>query len=92
MLRVPALKKKPLPPSVRLVASLMALVALGSSLLAGVDPLNCLIRGAVAFIVGRSVAGFWCVIFPPKNVEKSGDPDSASSGVDVAEAADRAAA
>ncbi len=43
----------------KVVAGLMALVALGASVLADADPWTCLLRGAVAYAAGIVAGGFW---------------------------------
>ena len=47
----------------KLVGGILALVALGSSLLAHADPITCLLRGATAFIVGIISTQIWYVFF-----------------------------
>lgn len=43
----------------KVVAGLMALVALGASVLSGADPWTCLARGAVAYTAGAVAGAFW---------------------------------
>ncbi len=45
----------------------MALTALGASLLAGVDAITCLIRGAIAYGVGLFAASLWCAFSQPRS-------------------------
>ena len=57
-------KRKPLAPTVTVVSGLAAVASLGASILGGVDAVTCLVRGAVAFFVGRILAQAWCALFP----------------------------
>ena len=86
------LKKKPPPLGVKLVASLTTLAALGSSIVAKVDPVNCLLRGVIAFVAGRALAGLWCALFTSGTVDDSGEPETDSSQAVDAERANQAAA
>jgi hypothetical protein len=42
-----------------IVGGLMALVALASSIFRGVQPIDCLIRGLVAFFIGSTLTKVW---------------------------------
>ena len=53
----------------KIVAGLMAIAGLGASLLAGVDPAGCLLRGAVAYGAGILAANLWCAFFHPQTVD-----------------------
>ena len=86
------LKKLPPPLWVKLVASLTALAALGSSIFAKVDPVNCLLRGAIAFVAGRALAGLWCALFTSGTVGNSGEPESDSLQAADVERANQVAA
>lgn len=74
-LRVLCVKKKPQPLTMKLVASLTALAALASAVIARVDPVTCLVRGLAAFFAGKLLTGFWCALFPAENVETSGESE-----------------
>ena len=43
----------------KVIAGLMALVALGASVLSGAEPWTCLARGGIAYIVGNIAGAFW---------------------------------
>ncbi|MBS1709701.1 MAG: hypothetical protein JSS65_13395 [Armatimonadetes bacterium] len=43
----------------KVVAGLMAMVALGASVLSGAEPWTCLARGAIAYVVGNVAGAFW---------------------------------
>jgi len=51
----------------------MAIAALGASMLAGVGPVDCLIRGFIAYWVGKLATSFWYIFFTIR-VEKA-EPD-----------------
>ena len=54
-----------------IVAGLMALTAMGASILADVDPLSVVMRGGVAYVAGLLLTGVWNVVVgPPKSDEK----------------------
>lgn len=69
------MKKKPTPLLAKFVAATMALAALATSLVSGVDPATCLLRGAAAFFIGRILAGIWCALLPSENVGMEGSPE-----------------
>jgi hypothetical protein len=48
-----------------IVAGLMALVAMGASILADVDPVTVVVRGGIAFGVGLVLAGVWTAVVNP---------------------------
>jgi hypothetical protein len=43
-----------------LIGGFAALVALASSTLIGIDPVQCLVRGLVAYLVGKTLGHLWC--------------------------------
>lgn len=47
----------------KVVGGILALTALGSSILAGVDPLTCLWRGLLAYLIGSWATQLWYVFF-----------------------------
>lgn len=47
----------------KVVGGILALVALAASILSGVDPVACLLRAAIAYIVGWFAAQLWYVFF-----------------------------
>lgn len=53
----------------KVVAGLMAIAALGSSLIAGVDPVQCLLRGGAAWLVGKVAVTIWNVFFTGSSVD-----------------------
>lgn len=61
----------------------MALAALGASMLGGVAPIDCLLRGAVAFAVGVLATQVWYVFFTIRTrseaigPEENGEPPAA---------------
>lgn len=60
-----------------LVASSVALAALGASLLNKVEPMECLIRGGIAFVVGHVCASMWNMFFTPaRSAAPSPEPSS----------------
>jgi hypothetical protein len=67
-------RRKPLAPTVTVVSGLAALASLGASLLSGVDAVTCLVRGAVAYFVGRVLAQAWCSLVPAVRPEESAVP------------------
>lgn len=46
-----------------MVGGMLSVSALSASLLNQVEPTQCLIRGAIAYIVGSSVAQMWNIFF-----------------------------
>lgn len=54
----------------RIVAGLMAITAMGASILADVDPVGTVVRGGVAFLVGMVLAGIWTMAVDPESVKK----------------------
>ncbi|HXH61126.1 MAG TPA: hypothetical protein VNI20_07185 [Fimbriimonadaceae bacterium] len=50
----------------RIVAGLMALTAMGASILAHVDPLTVVVRGGIALVVGFMLTGLWTMIVMPQ--------------------------
>ncbi|MCW5936505.1 MAG: hypothetical protein KIT11_04270 [Fimbriimonadaceae bacterium] len=63
------MKRKPVPLATQLASGLMALAALTACLMSGVDPVTSLVRGGIAYLVGRSLAGLWCALFPASDVD-----------------------
>jgi hypothetical protein len=59
-LRVPQASEIRMP---TLIGGLLALVALATSVFVGVDPLSCIIRGAIAYLVGVACTQLWYVFF-----------------------------
>lgn len=54
-----------------IVAGLMALTAMGASIIADVDPVTVVVRGAIAFFAGLLVTGIWAsVVNPQPKAEK----------------------
>ena len=49
----------------KLLATLLAFVALGASILSGVEPLQCVIRGGLAFLTGMFSGQIWNLLFLP---------------------------
>lgn len=47
----------------KVIGGLLALVALSAAMLSGADPLQCLIRGAIAYVVGVFATQLWYVFF-----------------------------
>lgn len=47
----------------KVIAGIMALVALAASILSGVEPVACLLRGVIAYIVGWTATQLWYVFF-----------------------------
>ncbi|MBS1713057.1 MAG: hypothetical protein JST30_01835 [Armatimonadetes bacterium] len=66
------MKKKPTPVLATFVAATMALAALATSLVNGVDPATCTLRGGAAFLIGRILASVWCALLPSENVGMEG--------------------
>lgn len=62
----------------KVVGGILALTALGASILAGVDPLTCLWRGLLAYLIGSWATQLWYVFFTVR-VHKFGAEDSAKS-------------
>jgi hypothetical protein len=57
----------------KLVGGLLALLALGASILSRVDPLECLLRAAIAYVIGYIATAAWYVFFtvragPPEDL------------------------
>ena len=51
----------------KIVAGMMALTAMGASILADVDPVTVVERGGIALLVGFLLTGIWSIIVsPPK--------------------------
>jgi hypothetical protein len=48
-----------------IVAGLMALTAMGASILADVDPLTVVVRGGIAFVAGLVLDGVWTAVVNP---------------------------
>ncbi|MBS1723556.1 MAG: hypothetical protein JSS66_11450 [Armatimonadetes bacterium] len=67
--------KKPQPLTMTLVASLTALAALASAVIARVDPMTCLLRGLAAFFAGKLLTGVWCALFPAEDVGRNDGPE-----------------
>ena len=68
----------------KLVGATLALIALAASILAQVGPIDCLLRGMVAYIVGRFATQLWYVFFTIR-VER-GKPESSEPKLEVVEA------
>ena len=47
----------------KIVAGLLAIVALAASLLNGIDPIQCMIRGGIAWMVGLTAGTIWNLFF-----------------------------
>lgn len=47
----------------KIVAGLMAIAALGASLMNGIDPIQCMLRGGIAWIVGMIAGTVWNLFF-----------------------------
>lgn len=58
----------------KLVGGMMAIAALGASLLQSVDPTQCLIRGGTAYIVGAFAGSIWNLLFTPA-IQKEDEPE-----------------
>lgn len=55
-----------------IVAGLMALTAMGASILSSVDPVTVVTRGGIAFVAGLVLSGIWVsVVCPGKPKEKA---------------------
>lgn len=50
-----------------IVAGLMALTAMGASIISDVDPVTTVVRGAIAFVVGMLLAGVWTMVVMPQS-------------------------
>ena len=48
-----------------IVAGLMALTAMGASILADVDPVTVVLRGGIAYVAGLVLAGVWTSVVNP---------------------------
>jgi hypothetical protein len=57
-----------------IVAGLMALTAMGASILAEVDPVTTVTRGGIAFVAGLALAGVWGSVVNPKRPEEKPAP------------------
>ena len=75
----------------QLAACLTALSALTASLLSAVDPVSCLIRGLLGYVIARILAGFWCALFVSPSVETSGDVQDEAPVPDPVEPVEEAA-
>ncbi len=62
------MKRKGTPVTTQIVSGLMAVFALGGSLLAQSPPLESLAYGLGAYVVGRVLSGVWCALFPIDHV------------------------
>lgn len=62
----------------KVVGGLMAIFALAASMFAGVGPMDCLLRGVVAFITGSLLTQFWYIYFTIR-VQKGEQVKQASS-------------
>jgi hypothetical protein len=59
-----------------IIAGLMALTAMGASILADVDPVTVVARGGLAFVAGIALASVWTmVIGPPAQAKKKKGED-----------------
>jgi hypothetical protein len=59
-----------------IIAGLMALTAMGASILADVDPVTVVTRGGIAFIAGIALASLWTmVVGPPAQAKKKKGAD-----------------
>ncbi len=47
----------------KVIAGILALVALAASILSGVEPVACLLRAVIAYVVGWFAAQLWYVFF-----------------------------
>ncbi|MBL8060709.1 MAG: hypothetical protein JNK63_08360 [Chthonomonas sp.] len=47
----------------KIIGGLLAIAALSASLFNGVDPIQCLIRGAIAWIIGSAAGAMWNLFF-----------------------------
>lgn len=67
-----------------IVAGLMAITAMGASILADVDPVTTVVRGLAAFVVGMLLTGVWTSVVNPtagKKKEKT-EPETDSNEVE----------
>jgi hypothetical protein len=53
-----------------IVAGLMALTAMGASILADVDPMTVVARGGIAFVCGLVLTGVWTSVVNPQAKEE----------------------
>lgn len=60
----------------KLVGATMALVALAASILAGVGPIDCLVRALIAYFVGRFATQLWYVFFTIRVERGSPEPEA----------------
>ncbi len=67
----------------KIIGGLMAIAALSASLFNGVDPVQCLIRGVIAWFVGVTAGSMWNLFFSRPNpvrlrvlTEPSAEPES----------------
>jgi hypothetical protein len=58
-----------------IVAGLMALTAMGASILADVDPLTVVTRGGIAFFAGMVVASVWTSVVNPSQPKTKTKPE-----------------
>lgn len=58
-----------------IVAGLMALTAMGASILADVDPLTVVVRGGIAFFTGIVVASVWTSVVNPSEPKAKAKPE-----------------
>lgn len=69
-----------------IVAGLMALTAMGASIVSDVDPVTTVVRGSIAFVVGMLLAGVWTMVVLPQDLKK----DEAEDEADEVESEDSA--
>ena len=50
-----------------IVAGMMALTAMGASIISDVDPVTTVVRGSMAFVAGMILAGVWTMVVLPKD-------------------------
>lgn len=60
----------------KIVAGLMALTAMGASILAEVDPLGTVGRGAAAYVVGLLLASIWVMVVSPQEAKKKKEKET----------------
>lgn len=78
----------------KIVAGLMALTAMGASILADVDPLTVVLRGGVALAAGLMLAGLWTMVVAPsagKAEKKKSDQVESDESADDDDEQDEAA-
>ena len=54
-----------------IVAGMMALTAMGASIISDVDPVTTVVRGSIAFVIGMVLAGIWTMVVRPKDPEEN---------------------